>query len=114
MVAAAAKLASERLVAKGLAPLQKTTPHTLRRTYISRSRCSPSKQFERGWVMDQVGHADSTMTMDVYAQLQKRADREQWRATSTALSVRPRSSSPGSQPPPESLSLGDDWATGTI
>jgi hypothetical protein len=26
--------------------------------------------------MDQVGHADSTMTMDVYAQLQQRADRQ--------------------------------------
>ena len=35
IVAAAAKLASERLVAKGLPPLPKTTPHTLRRTYIS-------------------------------------------------------------------------------
>ena len=74
IVAAAAKLASERLVAKGLAPLQKTTPHTLRRTYISIALLA--NNFDVKWVMNQVGHADSTMTMDVYAQLQKRADRE--------------------------------------
>ena len=30
--------------------------------------------------MRQVGHADSKMTMDVYAQLQQRADREHGRA----------------------------------
>lgn len=35
IVGQAAKLASERLVAKGLPPLPTTTPHTLRRTYIS-------------------------------------------------------------------------------
>jgi integrase len=28
------------------------------------------------WVMRQVGHADSKMTMDVYAQLQRRAERQ--------------------------------------
>ncbi len=74
IVTAAAKLASEQLVAKGLAPLQKTTPHTLRRTYISIALLA--NRFDVKWVMNQVGHADSTMTMDVYAQLQKRADRE--------------------------------------
>lgn len=74
IVSAAAKLASERLVGKGLAPLQKTTPHTLRRTYISIALLA--NRFDVKWVMSQVGHADSTMTMDVYAQLQKRADRE--------------------------------------
>ena len=30
--------------------------------------------------MNQVGHADSKMTMDVYAQLQQRVDREHGRA----------------------------------
>ena len=30
--------------------------------------------------MSQVGHADSKMTMDVYAQLQQRVDREHGRA----------------------------------
>jgi hypothetical protein len=28
------------------------------------------------WVMSQVGHADSKMTLDVYAQLEQRAKRE--------------------------------------
>ncbi len=74
IVATAAKLASEQLVAKGLSPLPKTTPHTLRRTYISIALLA--NEFDVKWVMDQVGHADSTMTMDVYAQLQQRADRQ--------------------------------------
>ena len=73
IVAAAAKLAGERLVAKGLPPLPNTTPHSLRRTYISIALIA--NKFDVKWVMDQVGHADSTMTMDVYAQLQQRVDR---------------------------------------
>jgi hypothetical protein len=32
------------------------------------------------WVMNQVGHADSKMTMDVYAQLQQRVDRQPGKA----------------------------------
>jgi integrase len=74
IVTAAAKLASERLRAKGLSPLPRTTPHTLRRTYISIALLA--NKFDVKWVMDQVGHSDSTMTMDVYAQLQQRADRQ--------------------------------------
>jgi integrase len=74
IVADAAKLASEGLAAKGVAPLPTTTPHTLRRTYISIALLA--NEFDVKWVMDQVGHADSTMTMDVYAQLQQRAERE--------------------------------------
>lgn len=74
IVSAAASLASERLRAKGLSPLPRTTPHTLRRTYISIALVA--NRFDVKWVMDQVGHADSTMTMDVYAQLQQRADRQ--------------------------------------
>jgi integrase len=74
IVGEAAKLASERLHAKGLQGLVKTTPHTLRRTYISVALLA--NNFDVKWVMDQVGHADSTMTMDVYAQLQQRAERE--------------------------------------
>lgn len=73
IVAAASELASERLTSKGLPPLPHTTPHTLRRTYISIALLA--NNFDVKWVMDQVGHADSTMTMDVYAQLQQRADR---------------------------------------
>lgn len=74
IVARAAQLASERLVAKGLGPLPTTTPHTLRRTYISIALIAD--QFDVKWVMGQVGHEDSTMTMDVYAQLQQRVDRK--------------------------------------
>jgi integrase len=73
IVKKAADLASKQLVEKGLPPLQTTTPHTLRRTYISIALLANS--FEVKWVMDQVGHDDSTRTMDVYAQLQRRADR---------------------------------------
>jgi integrase len=69
----ASRLASERLAAKGLPALPNTTPHTLRRTYISIALIA--NNFDLKYVMDQVGHADSTMTMDVYAQLQKRFKR---------------------------------------
>lgn len=73
IVREAAELASERLAEKGLPPLPNTTPHTLRRTYISIALIA--NNFDLKYVMDQVGHADSTMTMDVYAQLQKRFKR---------------------------------------
>src|SRR4051812_30758324 len=35
-----------------------------------------ANRFDVLWVMGQVGHADSKMTMDVYAQLQQRVKRE--------------------------------------
>jgi Phage integrase family len=54
-------------------PLPHTTPHTLRRTYISIALLA--NNFDVKWVMGQVGHADSKMTMDVYAQLEQRVDR---------------------------------------
>jgi hypothetical protein len=70
----AAMRASERLAAQGLPPLPHTTPHALRRTYISIELLA--NNFDVKWVMSQVGHADSKMTMDVYAQLQQRAKRD--------------------------------------
>jgi integrase len=70
----AAEEASERLSARGLPPLPHTTPHTLRRTYISIALLA--NRFDVLWVMGQVGHADSKMTMDVYAHLQQRVKRE--------------------------------------
>ena len=73
IVAEAAKLASKKLVAKGHRPLPNTTPHSLRRTYISIALLG--NEFNVKWVMGQVGHADSKMTMDVYAQLEQRMDR---------------------------------------
>ena len=74
IVREAAELASPRLAARGLPTLPNTTPHTLRRTYISVALLA--NRFDVLWVMRQVGHADSKMTMDVYAQLQQRAERQ--------------------------------------
>ena len=58
--------------ARGIAPLAKITPHALRRTHIS-------LMLEAGaplpYVMDQVGHADSKTTLEIYAQVQKRVSR---------------------------------------
>jgi len=73
MVAEAAMVASERMQARGLPPLPHVTPHTLRRTYISIALLA--NNFDVLWVMGQVGHADSKMTVDVYAQLQQRVKR---------------------------------------
>jgi integrase len=69
----AAVEASSRLASRGLPPLPNTTPHTLRRTYISIALLA--NRFDVLWVMRQVGHADSKMTLEVYAQLQQRAER---------------------------------------
>lgn len=63
--------------AQGLPPLPRTTPHSLRRTYISIALLA--NRFDVKWVMSQVGHADSKMTLDVYAQLEQRIKREHGR-----------------------------------
>ena len=74
IVAEAAALASERMSARGLPPLPHVTPHNLRRTYISIALLA--NNFDVLWVMGQVGHADSKMTLDVYAHLQQRVKRQ--------------------------------------
>jgi len=48
-------------------------PHSLRRTYISIALLA--NNFDVQWVMSQVGHAESKMTLDVYAQLEQRIQR---------------------------------------
>jgi len=73
IVGAAAELARERLEAKGLPPLPHTTPHTLRRTYVSMALIA--NEFDVEWVMHQVGHSESKMTMEVYTELQHRRER---------------------------------------
>jgi integrase len=73
IVREAAALAGDHLMARGLPPLPHITPHSLRRTYISIALLA--NNFDVKWVMGQVGHADSKMTMDVYAQLEQRVDR---------------------------------------
>jgi hypothetical protein len=70
----AAVAASKTLCKHGLPALPHTTPHSLRRTYISIALLA--NNFDVLWVMKQVGHADSKMTLEVYAQLQQRARRE--------------------------------------
>jgi integrase-like protein len=66
-------LATEKMRERGLPPLAHITPHSLRRTYITIALLA--NNYDIKWVMDQVGHADSKMTMDVYNQLQQRAKR---------------------------------------
>jgi integrase-like protein len=83
VVGEAAARASERVSQCGLPPLPHTTPHTLRRTYISIALLA--NRFDVLWVMGQVGHADSKMTLDVYAQLQQRVKREHGRAFDTLV-----------------------------
>jgi integrase len=73
IVAQAAADATKQLIVRGLPPLPNVTPHTLRRTYISIALLA--NNFDVKWVMSQVGHADSKMTMDVYAQLEQRVKR---------------------------------------
>jgi len=66
---------------RGIAPQPKITPHALRRTYISLT-------LEAGaplpYVMDQVGHADSKTTLEIYAQVQKRVSRKNVHAVNGA------------------------------
>jgi integrase len=70
----ASTTANQHQTTRDLPPLPHTTPHTLRRTYISIALLA--NQYDIKWVMHQVGHADSRMTLDVYAQLEQRAKRQ--------------------------------------
>jgi integrase len=68
----AIRRANER---RGLPPLPKSvTAHTLRRTYISMMFAAGA---EIPYVMAQVGHHDSKVTLEIYAQVLKRRDRSQ-------------------------------------
>ena len=111
IVASAAERASNQLAARGLPPLQRTTPHALRRTYISIALIA--NRFDVKWVMGQVGHADSTMTMDVYAQLQQRVERRHG-ASFDRLVRRAREQLAASAQLPDEAGIGDVWATGII
>jgi integrase len=74
IVREAAALATEIRARQGLPPLPRTTPHTLRRTYISIAPLANG--FNVKWVMSQVRHADSKTTLDVYERLEQRVKRE--------------------------------------
>jgi integrase len=73
----AAAAATDARAREGLPPLPCTTPHSLRRTYISIALRANNHDVK--FVMAQVGHADSKMTLDVYAQLEHRAKRDHGR-----------------------------------
>jgi Phage integrase family len=78
-----------------------TTPHTLRRTYISITLLA--NNFDVKWAMDQVGHANSKMTMDVYAQLQQRAKRDHGDRFDELVRKARRHLNETSEPPAEQL-----------
>lgn len=73
IVGDARRAAGELRAGRGLPALPHITPHSLRRTYISLALVA--NDFDVKWVMSQVGHADSKMTLDVYAQLEQRIPR---------------------------------------
>jgi Phage integrase family len=53
------------------------TPHTFRRTYITYMIAAG---YDLPYVQAQVGHADPSVTLTVYAQVRRRADRDELRA----------------------------------
>jgi len=69
-----------------------------------------ANRFDVKWVMGQVGHADSTMTMDVYAQLQQRVERRHG-ASFDRLVRRAHEQLAGAPLLPDKASSGDVWAT---
>ncbi len=74
VVAPACEHANTRRASLSLPPLPRTTPHTLRRTYITLA-------LEAGlpvpFVMAQVGHSDSRTTLQIYAKVLARRDRSE-------------------------------------
>ena len=71
----AIRRADERRAHRDLLPLPaKVTAHTLRRTYISMMFAAGA---EIPYVMAQVGHADSKVTLEIYARVLKRRDRDE-------------------------------------
>jgi hypothetical protein len=53
------------------------TPHTFRRTYIT---FLIAAGYDLPYVQAQVGHVNPTITLSIYAQVMRRADRDQLRA----------------------------------
>ena len=71
----AIRRANQRRTARNLPPLPpRVTAHTLRRTYISMMFAAGA---ELPYVMAQVGHDDSKVTLEIYARILKRRDRDQ-------------------------------------
>jgi hypothetical protein len=83
LLAVVVELASRRLVERGLPPLPKITPHSLRRTYVSIMLLATN--YDIPFVQHQVGHAYAQMILDVYNQLLDRSKREHGVAFDTLL-----------------------------
>jgi integrase len=72
------KRANERRAARKQPPIHlHVTPHTFRRSYITYMLAAGH---DIPYVQSQVGHLDPSLTLSVYAQLMRRADRDQLRA----------------------------------
>jgi integrase len=70
--------ANQRRLERGDPPIRAhVTPHTFRRTYITYAIAAG---FDIPYVQAQVGHADPSVTLAVYAQVMRRPDRDQLRA----------------------------------
>jgi integrase len=98
----AALAASAKRVAMGLPPLPAATPHSMRRTYISLALAA--NNFDVKWVMRQVGHAHSKMTLDVYTQLEQRIKRDHGASLDRLISsARPHPGEPTALAEPAAL-----------
>jgi integrase len=104
----AAAAATAARVKRGLPPLPKTTPHTLRRTYVSIALLGGDPPMDIKWVMSQVGHADSKMTIEVYNQLQQRIKRDHGRAFDALVRVA-REKLHGHQAADPALTVPAEW-----
>lgn len=84
VLAPALERANRNRVRRSLPPRPRTTPHTLRRTYITLA-------LEAGlpvpYVRAQVGHADSRTTLQIYAKVLARRDRSGHGRASTTWSA---------------------------
>jgi hypothetical protein len=70
--------ANEIRAAEHLPPIRAhVTPHTFRRTYITYMIAAG---YDLPYVQAQVGHADPALTLAVYAQVMRRADRDELKA----------------------------------
>jgi integrase len=78
VIAPAVARANQLRVAEGRPPIRAhVTPHTFRRTYITYMIAAG---YDLPYVQAQVGHDDPGVTLSIYAQVMRRADREELRA----------------------------------
>lgn len=71
-LATAVKAADAKLSEKGIEPITKVTPHSLRRTYASLRAALRDDQI---YIAEQLGHTDSRFTFRIYQRAVKRRER---------------------------------------